>query len=338
MLHYHKYYIHRGKVSRWGRALVFTGLFVIDVGNASDNPAELASATISRGREIYEYYCYQCHGYSGNANTLAASYLQPRPRDFTATRATDLSTGQMTSAVADGRPGTAMAGFGSVLSDTDIRAVVAYVRKSFMAANPLHRRYHTDDNGWPDHERYAAAFPFVDGSIPLDTAWEALEPEQADGKRLYLSTCISCHDPASAGNDGITWELRAVSYPRRHFSNRSGQPDLVSAASPYALHDVPVTPNTPDASVQRGMALYRENCAFCHAADGTGRNWIGSFLEPRPRDFTATDFRLADSPAEFRERLRNGLDGSSMPAWRYVLTDQQIDDILHYIQLAFATD
>ena len=40
----------------------------------------------------------------------------------------------------------------------------------------------------------------------------------------------------------------------------------------------------------RGQALFQENCAFCHAADGTGRNWIGSFLQPHPRDLTAPAF------------------------------------------------
>ena len=36
-----------------------------------------------RGRAVYNYRCYFCHGYSGDARTLAATYLNPRPRDFT---------------------------------------------------------------------------------------------------------------------------------------------------------------------------------------------------------------------------------------------------------------
>ena len=31
-----------------------------------------------RGRAIYNFRCYFCHGYSGDARTLAATYLQSR--------------------------------------------------------------------------------------------------------------------------------------------------------------------------------------------------------------------------------------------------------------------
>ena len=60
----------------------------------------------------------------------------------------------------------------------------------------------------------------------------------------------------------------------------------VSGASPYALHDTPTAISNMTASERRGEHLFQVNCAFCHAADGTARNWIGSFLEPRPRDLT----------------------------------------------------
>ena len=83
------------------------------------------------------------------------------------------------------------------------------------------------------------------------------------------------------------------------------------------------------------MALYLENCEFCHAADGTGKNWIGSFLEPRPRDFTSSEFRLLQAPSALRELIKGGLEGTSMPAWRHVLSDDQIDDIIAYMDVAF---
>ena len=35
------------------------------------------------GRRVYNFRCYFCHGYSGDARTLAASMVQPAPRDFT---------------------------------------------------------------------------------------------------------------------------------------------------------------------------------------------------------------------------------------------------------------
>jgi len=91
-------------------------------------------------------------------------------------------------------------------------------------------------------------------------------------------------------------------------------------------------------SQARGMQLYLDNCEFCHAADGTGANWIGSFLEPRPRDLTSPDFNLINTPGPLRELIKGGIENSSMPAWRSVLTDAEIDDIILYMQAAFAAN
>ncbi len=82
---------------------------------------------------------------------------------------------------------------------------------------PQNTRYHTAANGWPNHERYAAAFPFATGTVPLDTPWERLAPQPAAGKR-FLAACASCHDRARVNQEGASWELRPLSYPRNQFS------------------------------------------------------------------------------------------------------------------------
>ena len=60
------------------------------------------------GKEIYRFYCYQCHAYSGNARTLSSTYLDPPPRDFTAETHSSLPEERMLDAVSNGRAGTAM--------------------------------------------------------------------------------------------------------------------------------------------------------------------------------------------------------------------------------------
>src|SRR3972149_1718982 len=40
-------------------------------------------AQVELGRRIYNFRCYYCHGYSGDARTLAATLLTPKPADFT---------------------------------------------------------------------------------------------------------------------------------------------------------------------------------------------------------------------------------------------------------------
>ena len=287
------------------------------------------------GKAIYRFYCYQCHAYSGNARTLSSTYLDPKPRDFTAESHESLPAERMKDAVRNGRPGTGMVNFDAVLNEEQIDMVVTYIRDELLGNPDSAEKYHSPENGWENHEQYRAAFPFVDGTVSLRTPPDQLSAEQRAGRELYTSACVSCHDQPNSGGDRLTWEPRAVSYPRDHYSHREGPLDVVSAASPYARHEIPVVPDNMTPQQSQGMQLYQDNCAFCHAPDGTARNWIGSFLEPRPRDFTAADFTLHNSPAAFREIVKQGIPNSSMPAWRHVLSDEEIDAIVSYIALAF---
>lgn len=313
-------------------------LAVMVSGVAAAAPSQDVAGTES-GESIYRYYCYQCHGYAGDARTLASRGLSPPPRDFTRVSVEDYPAQRIVTAVLQGRPGTAMMAFDAVLTEAEARAVARYIRQAFMSENRRRPKYHSVANGWTDHERYAGAFGFVDGRLSLDTPWESLGPAQQRGRRLYESACVSCHDaPDAADSNDVVFELRAVSYPRRHFSHRGDATDLVSAASPYAVHDLaPEGTGLSDAALA-GRELYAENCAFCHAADGTGRNWIGSFLDPRPRDFTDPDFRLMRDAAALEQRILAGIPGTSMPAWRDVLGTREVEAIVAYLQQAFGAE
>ncbi|MDH4107998.1 MAG: c-type cytochrome [Gammaproteobacteria bacterium] len=322
------------------RAAALALLWVVVPAAYADVPASPAEdPRVAAGRAIYRYYCYQCHGYAGDARTLASSYLAPPPRDFTATAPEQLPLDRIVQTLAEGRPGTAMVSFATVLDEAEAEAVALYIGSAFLREDPVPAYYHSPENGWADHERYAAAFPFVLGEIPLARDWDGLTPRERQGRRLYETACVSCHDlPGAGAPDDEPWAPRAVSYPRRHFSPRVDNADLVSGASPYARHDV--APEVPglEGEAARGKRLYEANCAFCHAADGTGRNWIGSFLEPRPRDLTASDFDLREDPAGLAARIRAGLPGTSMPAWGGVLADGDIDAIVAYLRAAFAPE
>jgi cytochrome c oxidase cbb3-type subunit 3 len=76
----------------------------------------------------------------------------------------------------------------------------------FVQARAPNTRYHTRANGWPEHERYAAAFPFATGAIPLDRPDASLTAAERAGKRLFMGACISCHDRAKVLDAGPGWE------------------------------------------------------------------------------------------------------------------------------------
>ncbi len=293
------------------------------------------------GRKIYNFRCYFCHGYSGDAKTLATTYLAPKPRDFTRDDEKSISRKQMVDAVRDGKPGTAMKGFKGIISESDIELVVDFVRVEFIRGKAENTRYHTAANGWPNHERNKLAFPFASGKIPLDRPWEQLNPDEQRGKRLFLTTCISCHDHARTEDPGPVWGGRPLSYPRNHFDPgdyTSAPPtkvDAIASASPYQLHDVIPEVAGLSPAEKRGEKLYQANCAFCHGATGTGKNWIGSFMEPHPRDLTDPAFMRDMTRARLAHTIREGLPNTSMPAWKSVLKADEIDAIVAYVSRVF---
>lgn len=285
---------------------------------------------LAAGKKNYDFYCYQCHGYAGDANTLASTYLNPSPRNFTKTSPDKLDREAMIDAVTHGRNGTAMVSFTTVLTSEDISNVVSYIRESFMKNIRQPYIYHTKENGWPNHQRYKNAFPFASGELPLDTSWQQLSEDQRTGKTLFMQSCISCHDRAIVKDEGLIWELRPLSYPRKHYNHKAPL-DSVSGASPYQVHELLPDTNGFSEQVKRGAVLFQKNCAFCHGADATGKNWIGSFMEPHARDLTNTNITHRDDEL-LKQIIRDGLSETSMPAWKHVLNDEQIHDIISYIK------
>jgi cytochrome c oxidase cbb3-type subunit III len=374
--------------SEWGQALrklaaplLLAGVAALSAcGDAPGGPQGAASApaavataaapseaTLKLGRDVYNYRCYFCHGYSGDARTLAASYLDPKPRNFQSTRPEEMPLARILAAVRSGIPNTAMKGFTGILDDREMEAVSAFVRDEFLLKRAPNTRYHTKENGWPDHERNAVAFPFARGELAIDTPWEQLSEEQQKGMRLFRSACITCHDHGKVNDPGKVWESRPVSFPRdaycttchqdvprsepqgvthpqrpatHTFAQRDGtvplrSPQQAQVGANYTIHDKPPVLVGANAQELQGERLFQKNCAFCHANDGTSKGWIGSFLEPHPRDLTSPEQMKGMTRERLLRSIREGLPNTSMPAWQSVLSDAEIEAVAAYIARAF---
>ena len=280
---------------------------------------------------------------------MAATYLMPPPRNFTAMKLTDLSREGMIKSVTDGREGSAMMSFAAVLNRAEIEAVVDYVRDVFIAGDGINTRYHILENGWDDHERYAPAFPFALGEIALDTPLEQLSAVQREGRQLFVTSCITCHDRSKVNDEGDLWNPRAVSYPRggysnKNIANRAGSEmllferdelDAISSATPFARHEIAPKVDGLTSQQQQGEKIFQANCAFCHGATATGRNWVGSFLQPPPRDLTDAEAMAGMTPQRLAKIISEGLVGTTMPAWGGVLTVEEIDAVAAYVMRVF---
>jgi len=242
--------------------------------------------------------------------------------------------------VRNGRPGTGMQPFANILSPAEIDDVALFLAEELVKKKATNTFYHTAENGWPGHrERYGAAFPFVLGEISPETPPDRLTEAQRAGLRLFRESCTSCHDIGNAVRKTRGWALPAEPVPAKPPASAARKPeedeDETYDRAATAAHDRPPVLAEPTPEERRGEALYQKACAYCHAADGTGENWIGEFLRPHPTNFTdaAETARLAD--AEIERAILGGLPGTSMPAFAGSLTAADATAIVRYIRRAF---
>src|SRR6185503_4847083 len=101
----------------------------------------------------------------------------------------------------------------------------------------------------------------------------------------------------------------------------------VTAATGVALQPLPAL--AP--SVERGAALFQENCASCHGADGRGDGAESRRLGLSPANFTDLAFMQVETPDDFFNVVTLGRRRSGMPAWSDALSVQQRWDVVRYL-------
>jgi mono/diheme cytochrome c family protein len=87
-----------------------------------------------------------------------------------------------------------------------------------------------------------------------------------------------------------------------------------------------------------GYAVYRRNCLHCHGVSGAGDGPTAPFLYPPPRDyrrgifkFTSTPYMARPARDDLRRTIKNGLHGTSMPAFHSLLTSVEIEQVIDYV-------
>ncbi len=101
------------------------------LGNAGPQAKPSEKLLGSRGGELYMKSCAMCHGETGKR--LTSGRMEPPPTDFTLPKAaTELTRKRMIASVTNGRPGTAMRGYGTDYNKADIEAMVDFIRAAYM--------------------------------------------------------------------------------------------------------------------------------------------------------------------------------------------------------------
>lgn len=85
-------------------------------------------------------------------------------------------------------------------------------------------------------------------------------------------------------------------------------------------------------SITRGGELFQVSCASCHGAGGLGDGPLSAGMFPKPADFSAPHTKMHPDGQLF-DWIQNGKSGTDMPAFGADLTDEQIWDLINYIQV-----
>lgn len=85
----------------------------------------------------------------------------------------------------------------------------------------------------------------------------------------------------------------------------------------------------------KGKDFYVKNCAECHGVKGDGQGPRAYFIRPVPRDFLHERSRLTLNRPAIYAAVFFGRNGTEMPAWSKVLTEQEIANVSEYVFQTF---
>ena len=98
----------------------------------------------------------------------------------------------------------------------------------------------------------------------------------------------------------------------------------------------------PAAQPLPGQRVYEQHCAACHGGKGDGNGPAAVWLYPKPRNFSAGQFKIKSTPGQalptdedLFQSVTRGLPGSSMPSFAY-LTEGERRAVAQYVKFLTA--
>ncbi len=122
----------------------------------------------------------------------------------------------------------------------------------------------------------------------------------------------------------------------------------LAAAQDFEARGFRLDPTSPRETTAENLAagkiLYDENCSQCHGEKGDAQGVVADLLDPRPRDFRRGIYKIRRTPQgelptdeDLFLIVGNGMPGTSMPAWRDLLSDAQLWQLVDYLK-SFSED
>lgn len=296
-----------------------------------------ATPAVSRGRELFtQKNCYGCHKIDGISNGTLGPDLSEVGKKW--------KVDYLYESIVDPRANiktSFMPKFN--LTEDETRDLVIFLksRRGFNYAETTLDRYRATLN------KGGAAPP---AQPPAGQTTATTAPAVKSGEQLINDrACAACHkigdkDGGIAPDLSFEGLMKDEKWLIGHFKDpRALIPDSImpTFAFPDAEYSAMTTYlmglNKPP-SLGSPQETYQNLCMRCHGEKGDGHGMIATYLDPYPRDFTNAGFMNSKTDERLAASIKNGVGGTSMPAWGKVLSDDQIKGVLAYINQNFTKE
>lgn len=118
---------------RWRRTWVLCTVFSLSALAGLLSPGYAADEQFARAARLYNTYCVQCHGINKNGKGINSKDMSVQPRDHSDPHGMgDIPDDELYKAIREGglavNKSVLMPAWGGVLSDEEIKEMVAYLR------------------------------------------------------------------------------------------------------------------------------------------------------------------------------------------------------------------
>ncbi len=296
------------------------------------------ASLVAKGRQLFfEKNCYGCHKIEGmSAGTLGPDLSEVGKK---------FKLDYLWESIVEPRANSATSFMPKFnLSEEETKALVVFLksRRGVNFSETSLDRYRAglskEKEGSPMLTEVAETKPVASGSLI------------ALGEKLINDrSCLACHklgnrDGAVAPDLSFEGLLKDDKWTMDHFRDPRSRisdsimptfnfPDNEYQAMTAYLMSLKTPPPLIDPS-----GMYSSLCARCHGDLGDGKGMIAVYLDPYPRDLTKAGFMSSKSDERLMDSIRNGVAGTSMPAWGRVLNDDQIRGVLDHIRKNYAKE
>jgi mono/diheme cytochrome c family protein len=174
-------------------------------------------------------------------------------------------------------------------------------------------------------------FKTITGGMPGSSmpSWSHLSERERWGLVFYVRYLAELKNHLKPGETLENALAKELPWPRvREIVEKQIDPSI--------LISVPAEPPTTPQGLEAGKALFKKACAACHGLEGKGdgqqmMNDSEGYLL-KPRDLTAGIFKGSSKSEDLYYRINAGIPGSPMPGYQGIFPDEEIWNLIHYVQ------